>query len=344
MRRDTMSKKQSEKKFVIIILVIVVIILLFIVIQFIDFFPGNSEIATGNTAGNLYNGGYFCEYNGKVYFSYPADEYRIYIMSGDGSVQKTNLKDASSINITNDYLYYAKNSARDGERKFLEGLPFGIHRYSLKFKSSKALSSVLAPYLCLSGNYLYLQEYTDTGYYFAKVSVNDKADYTRISDVAYPISCAENGYLYYAEIQEDHNIYKYDTRNGNTELFYEGNCFQPIYAYGYLYFIDLNDNYALKRVDMETNDITVITSDRCINYNVYNDVIYYEIENPETNRYGLFRNNMYGTNEEQITDSPCNNINITADYTYFQYYKDKQNFYRTSTTGPISVELFTLPE
>ena len=36
----------------------------------------------GSTAGNLYNGGLFCEYDGTVYFSNPSDGGKLY--SGRG--------------------------------------------------------------------------------------------------------------------------------------------------------------------------------------------------------------------------------------------------------------------
>ncbi len=85
---------------------------------------------------------------------------------------------------------------------------------------------------------------------------------------------------------------------------------------------------------MNTNEITVLTSDKCVNYNVYQNVVFYEIENPDTGRYGLYRNNTDGTNEELISSSPCMNIN------YFQYFTDDSTLYRTPTFGEISVELF----
>ena len=38
----------------------------------------NQGFVNGNTAGNLYNGGLFCEYNGVIYFSNPNDNGRLY--------------------------------------------------------------------------------------------------------------------------------------------------------------------------------------------------------------------------------------------------------------------------
>ena len=38
----------------------------------------NDSYVNGNTAGNLYNYGMFCEHNGTIYFSNPNDSYRLY--------------------------------------------------------------------------------------------------------------------------------------------------------------------------------------------------------------------------------------------------------------------------
>ena len=40
----------------------------------------NESYVNGNTAGNLYNAGLFCESNGTVFFANPDDKYRLYSM------------------------------------------------------------------------------------------------------------------------------------------------------------------------------------------------------------------------------------------------------------------------
>ena len=44
----------------------------------------NQGYINGNTAGNLYNGGSFCEYNGVIYFSNPNDNGKLYSMDSNG--------------------------------------------------------------------------------------------------------------------------------------------------------------------------------------------------------------------------------------------------------------------
>ena len=46
----------------------------------------NETAVNGNTAGNLYNRGLFCEYDGVVYFANPEDNFTLYYMPVSGGV------------------------------------------------------------------------------------------------------------------------------------------------------------------------------------------------------------------------------------------------------------------
>lgn len=335
-----MSNTKDQIKAILLVLLLIAVLSMVLLFRGLDFTPGNDISAVGNTAGNLYNGGYFCESEGDIYFSWPADDHSVYCMKADGSLEKINITDAFSLNVYNDYLYYGRNGASDVNRSFLDGRPFGVYRVSLKSGRSKSLCSSLSAYVCLAGNNLYLQEYTDTSLYFSRVSIKDANDFERISPIGYPISCAENGYLYYAEQKGNHNIYRYDTQTGAAEVFYEGNCLQPIYTNGILYYIDLADGYALKRYDTVSGELTVIVQDRCINYNVSGSVVFYQIENPDTGHYGLYRNNTSGTMPELVSNQSCRRIHIAGDYAYFQYFHNELSFYRVGLTGSAQPEEF----
>lgn len=338
-----MSKSKEQIKLIIVVLIVITLVLIVTLLQKFDFTPKNDISATGNTAGNLYNGGYFCESDGAVYFTWPADDHTVYCMKPDGSFEKTNISDAFSLNVCNDYIYYVRDGATSGPRTFLDRRPFGIYRVSLSSGRSRQLCSSLAGYLCLSGNYLFLQEYTDTGYYFSKVNIKNADDFERISPSGYQTACTDNGYLYYAEINGNHNIYRYNAEHNSTELFFEGNCYQPIFENNHLYYIDLADNYALKCYNTADKITTVITAGRCINYNVSGSVVFYQIEDPDNAHYALYRNNINGTNEELIDNGSFCHINIAGDYAYFQRFQDDYSFYRVSLAGSTLAEEF-LPD
>ena len=67
----------------------------------------NDDSVIGNTAGNINNDGLFCESDGVVYFSNPADLNTLYSMQPDES----DLRKLSSLSVKNilcggDFLYY----------------------------------------------------------------------------------------------------------------------------------------------------------------------------------------------------------------------------------------------
>jgi hypothetical protein len=69
----------KDKKALLILipfLLFVIIIGAFAIVG--DRIPDNPPETVGNTAGNLNNSGYFCEYDGKVYFAnvYDSDTFR----------------------------------------------------------------------------------------------------------------------------------------------------------------------------------------------------------------------------------------------------------------------------
>ena len=76
--------------------------------------PPNDPMTAGNTAGNLYNGGLFCESNGVVYFSNSYDSGKLYAMdAASGECKKLSEGNASFICAANGYLYYYTDAAAD---------------------------------------------------------------------------------------------------------------------------------------------------------------------------------------------------------------------------------------
>lgn len=301
--------------------------------------PNNPAYASGNLAGNLYNGGYFCEYNGEVYYSNTSDHNYLYRIQADKTIVKEKEASVFCLNIYDGYLYYSKDSFKSGTHSYLSSNPYGIYQVNLKTKKKKCLTNSMAPFITLCGNTVLYQEYTDTSLYFSRSEVGEK-NATRILEGGYVPACSEGGYLYYAELSENHNIYRYNPLNSRTELVYKGNCTQPICIGTTLYFIDLDDGYSLKRVNLSGGEPQVITSEHCINYNTDGVTVFVEIENSPSGAFGLYRCNIDGTDMVQITEQACKYINMTNEYTYFTFFMDDSVWYRVPTRGNTAATLF----
>ena len=78
--------------------------------------PENPPGTVGNTSGNLYNKGLFCEKDGYVYFANAYDGSALYSMRSDETDMKKLIPtEVTSINTDGNYLYYYQASSGSGE-------------------------------------------------------------------------------------------------------------------------------------------------------------------------------------------------------------------------------------
>ena len=207
----------------------------------------NSDNAIGNSAGNLNNGGLFCEYNDKIYFANPYDYNKLYVMNSDcTNAMKLNDDSVASINVCGSYIYYVKNNFKQETiGTIFRGQLFGVYRCDLNGESLKALYDSLSGTIALSGNSLYYQHYSDTTpLAFHKVDIAGKKD-TKISDTPYSPACVHNGTIYFSDPAGKHNILSYDTKTDKTSVLYDCNSYLADVENGYAYYIieDIGEEY-----------------------------------------------------------------------------------------------------
>ena len=150
------------KKYLKIIIPLILICITGLVIyHFVSKVKLNSSYVNGNTAGNLYNAGLFCESDGEVFFSNTNDNGRLYAMNIDGSnIHKLSNDTAMYINADKNYVYYVRNN----NQKITSQTFFSYDRNSLcRIKRNGHGSTVLDPdpciYASLIGNYIYYLHY-----------------------------------------------------------------------------------------------------------------------------------------------------------------------------------------
>lgn len=159
------------KKKISIIIAVIVIIALIAAAAIFHYLSNrthfNEGYVNGNTAGNLYNGGLFCEYDGTVYFSNPSDGGKLYSMSPDGSnLVKLCDDTVSYINADEHYLYYVRNNpgATGAALSFLSVNTDSLCRIDREGGDDSVLILDSAPclYASLYGNYIYYIRYDES--------------------------------------------------------------------------------------------------------------------------------------------------------------------------------------
>ena len=114
----------------------------------------NNDNAIGNTAGNLINGGLFCEYNDKIYFANPDDYNKLYVMNSDcTNISKINDDSVAYLNVCGNYIYYVKNNFNKSTIGMVfRGQLFGLYRCDLDGSHSKILYNDRSGAASLSGD------------------------------------------------------------------------------------------------------------------------------------------------------------------------------------------------
>ena len=299
----------------------------------------NKEGDVGNTTGNLYNGGEFCEYKGYVYFSNRADANSLYRMKDDGTkVEKLHPDSVSHIQVINDYIYYVRDNETSAD-VVLRGQPNGIFRLEIGDNKAEQVYNGVVLSMRMLGNYIYFQSYIDKNedkVQLKKIKI-DGTGLETLSNEDYEPICVNGTDIYFTEIRNSHNLMRLDTKDDRIITASEGNYYKPTFINGAMYYIDLDNGMQLTRVSLTSNESKVLAEGKCINYNVSeeNNVIYYQLEKEDG--HALCRMTLSGDNQVVVTEGDCKNIHITKNYTYF--YKitgisvDDVTLYRAKTNG-----------
>lgn len=294
-----------------------------------------SEIPTGtigNTAGNLNNEGLFAEAGGKVYFSNPYDNGALYVMNPDCTgLERLNDMSARYVNVGGNFVFFCgkPNDTTSG----LGGMVArpGMYRVDLKTGKIKSMTKDATQSMILVDNNIYYQHYTKSdSATFAKISLNTKESEDLLDFLVNP-ACYSNGKIYYNGMYDDHYLYAYDINTGENVSIWEGNIWNPILQDGYVYYMDVLNDYRLCRYNTSENTIEVLTKDRVDFFNVYNDYIYYQKSSSSTPALKRMRTD--GSENMEIIAGVYKNINITSTYVYFSAFGSDVPLYRTPTAG-----------
>lgn len=310
-----------------------VIVVLLLAIAFLTILSNQSKRikmnpsgTIGNTASNLNNGGLFCENNSIVYFSNPYDGGSLYSMNSDGSnIKKLGVVQVTHILADDNYLYYFQESASGlGGLGYIRSI-YGIYQASHKGTNIRCLVQDYASQMQLVDNFIYYQTRTDSSFFLNKVKI-DKSLTTPLFPSAINPSCSANGVIYYNGTETNHYLYALNPTTDTSSIVWEGNLWYPVFDNGYIYYLDVANNYRLCRYSLEKDSVDILTHDRVDCFNVGYGYIYYQCNSSQNP--ALKKMNLDGSQVEIIASGNYTAINMTSRYVYFQAFgSDTPTYY-----------------
>ena len=289
--------------------------------------PSNPYGTVGNTAGNLNNGGLFCEQDGMVYFSNPMDQGSLYSMT----VDEKNLTKLYSGNVGNilaggDYLYYFMKNPTDATSLGNVRISHSFYRCKSNGKKVVNMTGDVVVSAQLVNDYLYLLTSTGDGPSFYKMNT-DRSDKVVLANYTVNPACAKDGVIYYNGTGTNHYLYALNTETDVQTELWKGNIWYPILDGNYFYFLDVENNYRLCRYDYTQDVIEVLTKDRVECYNVGNGYIYYQCNSASAP--ALKRMQLDGSNVTVIAEGNYTAIHMTSKYVYFKSFQDEGTLFHS---------------
>lgn len=331
----------GKKKVVIsTVLIIIVLIAVNIANLYSKHIPKNPSGTVGNTAGNLNNGGYFCESDGKVFFANAYDGGTLYCMNPDETdIQKLNHSEVYQLNAAGDYLYYyQKNSSSYPDFSFLIRT-YGLYRTNKKGRDPVCLDKADCKNVSVVDNTVFYSKPVDGAQTLQLFSIGtDKTNGQNIAKYSVNPSSAADGILYYNGTEENHHLYAYDTAAAQETLLKEYDMWFPTLHGQSIYFLDLEGNYELCRYDLYDDTLTLLTTDRVEFFNLTANYIYYQTI--DTDSPALMRMRLDGSNPELVAEGIYRDINVTSAYVYFRSYAADAPMYHTPADGAVNVTTF----
>ncbi len=299
----------------------------------------NKSYVNGNTPGNLYNAGLFCEHNGQIFFANDDDNDSLYSMDIYGNNLKKLCDDKIMyINADDNYIYYVRNNEKKtSEFAFFSYNNNSLCRMSQKTGKVKILDSDPCIYATLIGNYIYYLHYdnkTASTLYKVKIDGTEKKKLTN----SYLFTCSSLGQYFYYNSPSNGQLYEYDTTTDTSTMIYDCHCYKPIVdTKDNVYYMDVDNENALTHVNISSNNPIALSNDEIELYNVYGSTIFYQ-RGGKNAAICMIKND--GTGFKVLAEGEFSNINITTTNTYFSNFKTGEVYF-TPTENPGKITKFS---
>lgn len=299
--------------------------------------PQNPPGTVGNTSGNLYNGGLFCESNGYVYFANPYDGNSLYRMRPDETdVKKLVSTQVASINADDKFLYYYQGGSGGNA-----GLGFlisttGVYRVQKDNpKNIACLDRILGKYVILADNTVYYTS-ADDEVSLKSISTDGSEKETLLQLDILPVSVQDSTF-YYINNEDNLHLMSYNLNTGASRQVLDDDIYMPVIEGNTVYGIDIHNNYSLVSLDITTGNKTLLDSDRTDMLNVTDSYIYYQTSGKTPQLKRIRRD---GSDITVVKDGVYSSINATSSYVYFTGFNTATPVYRTPADGAVNVSTF----
>jgi hypothetical protein len=302
----------------------------------------NDASETGNTTGNIYNGGLFCEQDNTIFFSNDEDGGRLYRMNSDCTdIKKVSDALAVYINADDNYIYYAlaNDTTKYNEALYSFYNNNGIFRINRNGKKLKAITGDPGAFLMLKGNSLFFERYNvKNGYTLATFQIDGTAERTLIDTFSVPIDDINN-YLYYVGDAQGTNIDAIELSSYTKHTYYNGSFAYPVFMGDYLYYINPADDNRLYRMNKNGTGNTLLVDQPCSAYNITisGKYLYYQLNG--TKKGSLCRLNTETLESETVKKGNYKEIHVTKKYVFFKSL-DSTTTYRLDADGKVFVDVF----
>jgi len=330
---NTKGKKNTKKfnvKPLIGLAVIVLILLAFLLYShMMNKVNKSAPGQVGNTAGNLYNGGLFCERDGKIYFSNPDDNYTLYSMNTDLTGLKKLYNDyARYINADENYVYYTRmnNKKEVSTQSAFTFYSTGVYRITQNGKRIKAISSDPCGALLLYDNKLYYQTYNNKSKMFTidRTDIDGQNNMKLLAEAVLVLS-AYDGKVYYSGQEKDQNIHAID-ETGNESVFMEMKAYLPIVTKDGVFYVSTADGYKLYLTTLTGSDTKCIVESPVSWYNITSDGRFVFYTSDDKKNSGIFCYDRNLDTTERIAEGNYKWINLAGGYCFFFDFSNEQAY------------------
>lgn len=308
-----------------------------------DYLFSNPEGTIGNTPGNLNNGGLFCQSEDKIYFSNGYDNQKLYVMNLDETEIKCIAENSvSNINADSRHIYYFVDDFADvsGMGEFQVAM-LGLYKADRNGRRNICLDRIICGTVQLIDNSLYYQRYSKDGATLEKMDIRSKKTETVLQYAANP-ACVVDGKIYYTGKERDLYLYSYDLNRRVADLVKEVNVWHPDYQEGYMYYMDIEDDYRLYRMNMASGERERLTADRCDAYIYCDGYIVYQKNSKSAPALMMMKSD--GSEMIELAKGNYTDFGAANGVVYFSEYGKPAPMYKCRVVNGGQIQIFQAAE